>query len=309
MATAATAPAKRRARRNSAPRAVKHRATKPARETKHGAIKPARQAKRGSTKPAREAALGATKPPREARQALKRVAKSSHGVRAAKRALPGKAGNLWTMWRLARLGRRAVKRQLPAAADSLGEMVALAREEGVSELAKQIRRVPVQRSIDVAVPLEVAFDEWMRLDALPEGDHRVEDIERVGRGRLRGRVNRLGASQDWEAEVKDQRRDESFAWRSVCGSDVAGLITFHRLGARLTRLELELDIVPTGMSEALAFALRLSDRWTEAELRRFKARVETISPDAYPARVKRSNGTAPKRGARSSKPRKQTKEE
>jgi uncharacterized membrane protein len=136
----------------------------------------------------------------------------------------------------------------------------------------------------------------------------VHGIQRRGE-RLVGEVGSGEASRDWEAEVRDERRDESFAWRSRRGSDVAGLVTFHRLGPRLTRLELELDIVPVSTGEGLALALRLSDRITDAELRRFKARVEMISPDAYPDRVRdrarrrdsKRNGRA-NRGPRQGRP-------
>ena len=38
----------------------------------------------------------------------------------------------------------------------------------------------------------------------------------------------------------------------------------------------------TGLGEAAALALRLADRRAEADLRRFKARVEAIDPDDYP---------------------------
>jgi uncharacterized membrane protein len=85
----------------------------------------------------------------------------------------------------------------------------------------------------------------------------------------------------WEAEVLDQRPNESFAWQSVKGSDCAGLITFHRLSERLTRLELNLDVIPQGMPEAMGLLTYLADRRAEADLRRFKAHVELINPDLY----------------------------
>src|SRR5437763_6015154 len=260
MATAATAPRKRRARPPSANK-LSARPGKP----------------------------GATTRPRKAIQSpaktVKRAAEGGKGAQVARRVLPGKAGHLVTIWRLVRLGRRLVKRQLPAATETLGEatelvrqVAELARDHGFQDLFEHLRRVPVQLSIDVAVPVGVAYDEWLALDSLPEGDHRVVEIERRGRERLLGTVSRPGAIHDWEAEIRDERSDESFAWRSVRGSDVAGLVTFHRLGERLTRLELELDIVPVTTGEAVALALHLSDRMAETELRRFKSRVEMISP-------------------------------
>lgn len=141
------------------------------------------------------------------------------------------------------------------------------------------RRIPIQLSIDVAVPINVAWEEWRTWGNLPEGVHRIEEIEREG-DMLVGHTAGPRAS-DWEAEILDEREDESFAWRSVEGSDVAGLVTFHRISERLTRLELDLDVLPTNPTEALTFALHLAHRRAEADLRRFKAHVEFISPDAY----------------------------
>lgn len=148
-------------------------------------------------------------------------------------------------------------------------------------IAKRVRQLPIQQSIDVAVPLDVAYDEWMKLESLPEGAHTVEKIERKDGDTLGGKLTGRLWPRRWEAEIRDQRDDESFAWRSVKGSDCAGLITFHRIDDRLTRLELQLDVIPKRAWEVIDFALRLADLRAGAELRRFKARVEMISPDAY----------------------------
>jgi uncharacterized membrane protein len=141
-------------------------------------------------------------------------------------------------------------------------------------------RLPIQCAVDVAVPLEVVYDEWMSLAFLPEGTHCVTDIERTDDG-LVGEIAGVLGGSDWEAEILDERDGESFAWRSTEGSDCAGLITFHRLDERLTRLELQLDVLPVRSRDAIALVLHTADRRAEADLRRFKARLETMSPDAY----------------------------
>lgn len=166
-------------------------------------------------------------------------------------------------------------RRVPA-----GQVTEVLRRIPTEQLPEHVRQLPVQRSIDVAVPLEVAYSEWMKLDSLPEGAHRVENIKRR-EDHLVGRLNGLREPRRWEAEIRDERPNESFAWRSTRGSDVAGLITFHRLAERLTRLELGLDVVPTRVTEAASLALHLADRRAESELRRFKLRVETIDPAQY----------------------------
>jgi uncharacterized membrane protein len=180
------------------------------------------------------------------------------------------------------VGRRLVEASVPAAGGAVRDLADRLREQTTGGLAAGVRRVPVQRSIDIAVPVEVAWDEWTRLDFLPEGTHRVEEIERDGDGRLVGHLKGVKVVDDWEAEILDERQDESFAWLSVRASDCAGLVTFHPISRRLTRLELQLDIVPSGVGEAVSLALRLADRRAATDLRIFKARLETISPDDYP---------------------------
>jgi uncharacterized membrane protein len=204
------------------------------------------------------------------------------------------------------------------AAKALKAIVSKAREtgvEGVRSAAESAvgagqqgfkdwvgeHRVPIQLSLDIAAPLHVVWDEWMAFESLPEGIHRVEQLEH-GDGTLSGMTAGPRAI-DWEAEITDEREHESFAWHSVEGSDCAGLATFHQLGDRLTRVELDLDVLPTTARDALALSLHLAHRRAEADLRRFKARVEFISPDAYEPPPRRNGGrasaTSKRRGGKS----------
>jgi uncharacterized membrane protein len=185
----------------------------------------------------------------------------------------------------AEMGASAVRR----AADRAALAGRSAYEAGTSTL------VPIQLSIDVAVPIHVAWEEWRTWGSLPEGVHRIVDLERDGEALVGHTAG--PRSVDWEAEIKDEREDESFAWLSRAGTDVAGLATFHRLSERLTRIELDLDVVPTNPSEALAMALHIAHRHAEADLRRFKAHVEFISPDAYEAH-QNGNGHTGKQSTR-----------
>jgi len=140
------------------------------------------------------------------------------------------------------------------------------------------RELPIQCSIDIAAPVDVVYDEWRSFDFLPEGTHRVEDVEPDGDGHLVGHVN----GHEWEAEIVDERIDESFGWHSISPSDCSGLATFHELSPSLTRIELHLDVVPGGISDAVTLWLKVADRRAHTELRRFKAYVEAIDPDEYP---------------------------
>jgi uncharacterized membrane protein len=175
--------------------------------------------------------------------------------------------------KIARKSLQSAARAMRLAADRTASAGRAAVETGIS------KRLPIQVSVDVAVPLKFAWDEWMGFGSIPEGVHRIEDVVRDGDS-LVGRV--AGPrSADWEAEIVDEREEQSFAWRSVQGTDTAGLVTFHRLSDRLTRIELDLDVLPSTPAEALTMASHMAQRRAQADLRRFKAHVEFISPDVY----------------------------
>jgi uncharacterized membrane protein len=235
-----------------------------------------------SATPARSSAKRRAKPPTPVRGAKKvvDVAKSAGNDSGPNLPTPGpvakkvaktaaKKAAKTMVRKTVEMGAGAVRR----AADRAAVASRSAYEAGTSRL------VPIQLSIDVAVPIHVAWEEWRTWGCLPEGVHRIVDVERDGDS-LVGHT--AGPREvDWEAEIKDEREDESFAWLSVEGTDVAGLATFHQLSERLTRIELDLDVVPTNPTEAMAMALHVAHRRAEADLRRFKAHVEFISPDAY----------------------------
>jgi uncharacterized membrane protein len=177
------------------------------------------------------------------------------------------------------LAKQAIKRTAKAAGRGARSVARRAGEAGADALAERARTLPIQRSVDVAVPVDVAWEQWLELRHIPEARSRVTDVERDGDtlyGRLDGVVD-----SDWEAEILDEREEESFAWHSIEGSDSAGLVTFHELGERLTRIELNLDVKPVHVIEAAALALHLADRRAEAELRRFKNDAELLDPDSY----------------------------
>jgi uncharacterized membrane protein len=202
-------------------------------------------------------------------------------AKAAKAATPNRFGR--------KLLGLAIRRAARGAMRGVGHMaVAGARAvtsgvRSLEPLLARARTLPIQRSVDVAVPIDVAWEEWEDLGFIPEGTHRVSDVERDGDdGQLIGRVRGLRIESDWEGEILDEREAESFAWHSVGGSDVSGLVTFHAISDRLTRVELHLDVIPGGLADTLELVTRVADRRAENELRRFKAHVETLDPDEYP---------------------------
>jgi uncharacterized membrane protein len=252
-----------------------------------------------SATPKRSSAVRRKKPPTPtagAKTAKKGAQTAKKGARSVVRAAKGETSSGPKAPTPKRLAGKAAKKAVKLMARKTAEkgMAAVRRAADRATVAGRnavdagmSQRLPIQLSIDVAVPIHVAWEEWRSWGSLPEGVHRIQDVERDGDSLLGHTAG--PRSVDWEAEIKDEREDESFAWRSVAGSDVAGLATFHQISERLTRIELDLDVLPTNPAEAVALGLHLAHRRAEADLRRFKAHVEFISPDAY-ASNGRGNG-------------------
>jgi uncharacterized membrane protein len=225
----------------------------------------------------RNTASAAKKSPARTAKRTAKVAKDT--AKVAKAATPSRFGR--------KLLALAIKRAARSAMRGVGNIAvagARAATSGIKSLEPMLARartLPIQRSLDVAVPIDVAWAEWEQLGFIPEGTHRVSGVERDDDGYMVGRVRGLHVERDWEAEILDEREAESFAWHSVGGSDVSGLVTFHPLSDRLTRVELHLDVIPSSVTETLELVTRIADRRAEAELRRFKAHVETLDPDEY----------------------------
>ncbi|MGH2913752.1 MAG: hypothetical protein ACRDMX_02070 [Solirubrobacteraceae bacterium] len=200
---------------------------------------------------------------------------------AAASRTPARSDDLPSAATLARkIAVHALRKAAVRATEAVGTTNGGAAPGGFDALLKATApKLPIQRAVDVAVPLDFAWERWMRLESLPEGTDCVEQIERDGDDL----VGSIGGARrrGWRAEVLDERDRQSFAWRSSEGSDCAGLITFHRLSDRLTRIELNLDVVPTTAPAAVSLATHLAHRRTDNELRRLKARLELISPDVY----------------------------
>jgi hypothetical protein len=82
-----------------------------------------------------------------------------------------------------------------------------------------------------------------------------------------------GKTKEFKAEIVEQRPDERIEWRVVDGVSHTGVVTFHELAPRLTRVEVSLDFEPGSLIEKMARGMRFVKRAVRADLARFKAHV------------------------------------
>ena len=92
----------------------------------------------------------------------------------------------------------------------------------------------IERSIEVAVPVRTAYNQWTQFEEFPRFMEGVKSVRQVDDRRLVWRAEVGGREKEWEAEITEQHPDERIAWRSLTGASNAGVITFHRLSDTLS---------------------------------------------------------------------------
>jgi uncharacterized membrane protein len=132
----------------------------------------------------------------------------------------------------------------------------------------------IQESVDVAVPVSVAYNQWTQFEEFPRFMEGVESVRQIDDTHLHWRADIGGVSRDWDAEITEQHPDERVAWKATSGADNGGAVTFHRLSPDQTRVMLQLDFSPEGIVEQAGDKLGFVSRRAKGDLRRFKDLIE-----------------------------------
>jgi uncharacterized membrane protein len=129
-------------------------------------------------------------------------------------------------------------------------------------------------TVDVDVPVRVAYDQWTQFEEFPRFMEAVETVEQLDDTTLRWTAEIAGVKKSWTAKITEQSPDQRIAWTAIEGARNAGVVTFHRLDDRKTRVTLQLDVEPDGPVESVGDALGFVGREAAADLKRFKEFVE-----------------------------------
>ncbi len=131
------------------------------------------------------------------------------------------------------------------------------------------------KTVDVAVPVSTAYNQWTQLEEFPQFMQGVESVEQIDDTRSRWKTKILGAEREFETRITEQIPDERIAWTTTHGeTEQAGVVTFHRLDEATTRVAVQMDIEPEGLLEKLGLATGVIDHRVEGDLERFKSFIE-----------------------------------
>jgi len=131
-------------------------------------------------------------------------------------------------------------------------------------------------SVDVGVPVDLAYDLWTRFTDFPSFMKKVENVEQESDEKLVWKAQVFWSHRTWEATILEQVPGERIVWRSKgAKGHVDGAVTFHELTPDLTRIVLVLEYHPQGFFERTGNIWRAQGRRARLELKHFARHAMT----------------------------------
>jgi len=129
-------------------------------------------------------------------------------------------------------------------------------------------------SVDVDRPIQQVYNQWTQFESFPEFMEGVERIDQLDATHLHWVIKVGPATREFDATITEQHPEERVAWKSDSGPDHAGVVTFHRLDDRSTRVTAQMDVDPEGFVENVADKLGILKSRVNGDLKRFKNFIE-----------------------------------
>lgn len=133
----------------------------------------------------------------------------------------------------------------------------------------------VKEAVDVEVPVRTAYNQWTQFEEFPNFMEGVEEVRQLDARHNHWTTKIGGVKREFDTEIVDQLPDDRITWRVVGGEvQQRGSVRFERLDDTHTRVELVMEVEPSGMVEKGADMLGMIDRQVKGDLHRFKEYVE-----------------------------------
>ena len=169
------------------------------------------------------------------------------------------------------------KSLLKAGMSGLKEKVSGMFRRGKSGGKQKLKLTNIVESIDVGVPIRLAYNQWTTYQDFPSFTKKVENASPDANDneyKVNWKAQVFWSHREWEATIVDQRPDERIVFRSKGQKGhVDGVVTFHELTPNLTKIVVVLEYHPQGLFERTGNLWRAQGRRTRLELKHFQRHV------------------------------------
>jgi len=133
----------------------------------------------------------------------------------------------------------------------------------------------VIESVDVDVPVTVAYNQWTQFESFPHFLSFVERIDQTDDTHSHWKVKIAGAEREFDTVITEQHPDERVAWKSTGGEEThAGVVTFHKLSDTSSKVTVQLDWEAEGFLEKVGAVFGVDDAAIKSDLKNFKEFIE-----------------------------------
>ena len=128
----------------------------------------------------------------------------------------------------------------------------------------------IEKSIEINVPVNTAYNQWTQFEEFPKFMEGVKEVKQTDDTHLHWKADIAGKEKEWDAEITEQIPDERIAWRARDGAMNAGVVTFHRLSDKKSKVMLQMEYDPEGVVEKAGDAVGVVSQRVLGDLERFK---------------------------------------
>lgn len=133
----------------------------------------------------------------------------------------------------------------------------------------------IRETVEVGVPVHTAYNQWTQFEEFPNFMEGVEEVRQIDDRHSHWTTRVGGVTREFDTEIVDQMPDERITWRSTTGDTrQRGTVRFEPVDDTHTRVELVMDVDPSGVMEKAGDLLGMTDRRIKGDMRRFKQYIE-----------------------------------
>ncbi|MFC0008057.1 SRPBCC family protein [Micromonospora siamensis] len=157
-------------------------------------------------------------------------------------------------------------------------MAAFGGGKGGKSGGKKLKVTNIVETIEVGVPVRVAYNQWTTFGDFPSFMKKVELAENAEDEKMNWKAQIFWSHRSWESTIVRQIPDRLIHWRSKGEKgSVDGTVSFHEVGPELTRILVVLEYHPKGLFEHTGNLWRAQGRRVRLELKHFVRHVMTVT--------------------------------
>ncbi|MFF0740031.1 SRPBCC family protein [Streptomyces sp. NPDC004111] len=134
--------------------------------------------------------------------------------------------------------------------------------------------IVILESVDVGVPVRVAYDQWTRYDDFSTFAKGVKSATTADDTTSDWKLKVFWSNRSWKAHTTQQVPDARISWTSEGAKGTTkGVVTFHPLGDNITRVLLVIEYYPKGLFEKTGNIWRAQGRRARLDLKNYARHI------------------------------------